>query len=232
MRLHVVLHVDFEGPGLIAEWAEEAGHSLTSTLALTEVYPPLDSFDWLVVMGGPMAADDEVENPWLPAEKRFVASAIDAGKLVLGVCLGAQLVAEVVGGRVRRAEEPEIGWFPVRITSAGAASRVLAVLPDEFTPMSWHADTFDLPLGIETGASSEACENQAVEFEDRVWGLQFHLEWDALALAEIVERCEDDLEGGIYVQSAEEILDHPGLLAACHDVLFQLLDAMEEVGPA
>lgn len=231
MRLHVIQHVDFEGPGLIAEWAVESGHSLDTTLALTEEFPALTEFDWLVVMGGPMEADDDDESPWLPAERAFIASAVDAGKLVLGVCLGAQLVAAAIGGRVKRNTEPEIGWFPVRLTAEGARSRVFGVLPDEFVPASWHGDTFDLPLGVDSAAASAVTANQAFEYEDRVWGLQFHLEWDAAALADLMSRCGDDLDSGPWVQSAEAILGRPELLAESRELLYQLLDAMEEVGP-
>ena len=231
MRLHVIQHVDFEGPGLIFDWAQESGHSVSVSLALTEEFPALDEFDWLVSMGGPMDADDEVSNPWLRAEKRLIASSIEDGKLVLGVCLGAQIVAEAIGGRVRRNDEPEIGWFPVALTSEGAASRVFGVLPDEFTPASWHSDTFDLPLGVPAAASSEATPSQAFEFEDRVWGVQFHLEWDEPALERIIEHCADDIGVGKYVQSAEEILGREDLFRDGRELLYELLDAMEAVGP-
>ncbi|TLM80654.1 MAG: amidotransferase, partial [Actinobacteria bacterium] len=130
MRLHVIEHVAFEGPGAIAEWAVERGHGLTKSQALTEVFPPLADIDFLVVMGGPMDADDEEASPWLVAEKRYVGEAMAAGRLVLGVCLGSQIVAEVGGGRIKRNPQIEIGYFPVRHTPATASDPVFSAFPD------------------------------------------------------------------------------------------------------
>ena len=112
MRVHVIRQVPFEGPAAIAEWAAERGHEVTESLALLEEFPDPADVDFLVLMGGPMAADDEAANPWLHAEKRFAAAVIAAGRPVLGVCLGAQILAEVIGGTVRRNDVAEIGWYP------------------------------------------------------------------------------------------------------------------------
>jgi len=138
MRLHVIQHVPFEGPALIAEWAAERGHELTAALALTEEYPSVDELDFVVVMGGPMDADDEVASPWLHAEKHFLVEAISSGRLVLGVCLGAQIVAEVLGGRVRRSDEPEIGWHSVAQTPAGRDEPFFRGLPETLVVGQWH----------------------------------------------------------------------------------------------
>ena len=231
MRIHGIRHVPFEDMALIADWARERGHEVATTLALTEQFPVVDTFDWLVVVGGPMAADDESGNPWLAGEKAFVASAIEAGRMVLGVCLGAQIVAEVIGGSVRRNPEKEIGWWPVQVGAAGCISPVFSVLPPEFVACHWHSDTFLLPEGLSTAMWSEACANQAFEYSDRVWGLQFHLEWDERALRALVERCGDELAGGRYVQRAEQLLGDPARFAESRRLLWLLLDAMEHVGP-
>jgi len=234
MRIHSILHVPFEGAGSIAEWAVERGHTLTDSIALTEEFPALSDVDWLVVMGGPMAADDEAASPWLAAEKRYIAEAVAAGKLVLGVCLGAQVLAEVLGGRVKRNPEREIGWYPVTLSPAGIASQVFRMWPTTFLAGHWHGDTFELPEGIPSAASSEACPNQAfVTAEDRVVGMQFHLEWDGPALAELVGECSADFDGGgRWVQPIDEFLDHArGVVPCTRDLLFALLDEMAFIGP-
>ena len=233
MRLHVIQHVPFEGPSLIAEWAAERGHELTSGLALTEEFPAIDDIDFLVVLGGPMAADDEVVSPWLHGEKHYIAEAIAAGKLVLGICLGAQIVAELIGGTVRRNREPEIGWYAVSRTQAGLEERLFAGLPETMVVGQWHGDTFDLPVGLEPLMSSEACVNQAFVFDGRVVGLQFHLEWTFESVAALLAACGDELVlGPQWVTSASQIEEEaPERVEASRAWLFMLLDAMALRGP-
>jgi GMP synthase-like glutamine amidotransferase len=228
MRLHVIQHVPFEGAGAVSRWANSRGFELTSSLALTEEYPACDEIDFLVVMGGPMDADDEVASPWLHAEKHFVVECIAAGHPVLGVCLGAQILAEVIGGRVRRNPEREIGWYPVEKTAEGAAELLFSSWPDSLVVGQWHGDTFDLPTGLESCYSSEAATNQAFVFDRRVVGVQFHLEWTEPGLDELLGKCAGDLrERGVWVMSADEILDEaPERIAAAQPWLYSLLDGM------
>ena len=232
MHIQVVQHVPFEGPGLIGEWAAECGHTLGISHAETESYPPLEEVDLLVVMGGPMDADDDTASPWLVPEKHYIADAIASGRLVLGICLGAQIVAEVIGGRVVRAEEREIGWYPVAPTAGSLDEPLFARWPDEIVVGHWHGDTFNLPLGMEPVLSSEVTHNQAFVFDGRVVGLQFHLEWDAGALEELFDASAEDLaEGGAHVMSAEEFAEGiPRYIPDCRELLFELLDSMEQLG--
>lgn len=234
MHIQVVQHVPFEGPGLIGEWAAECGHSLDISQAITEEYPPVEDIDLLVVMGGPMDADDETASPWLVPEKHFIAAAISSGRLVLGICLGAQIVAEVIGGRVVRADEREIGWYPVAPTAASLEAPLFSRWPDEIVVGHWHGDTFNLPLGLEPALSSEVTRNQAFVFDERVVGLQFHLEWDDETLRELFEAAAEDLaDGGAHVMTADEFeAGIPRHVPECRELLFELLDSMEQTGPA
>ena len=139
MRIHVIQHVAFEGPGAIGEWAQERGHTITVTEQFSGGrLPKLDDFDFLVVMGGPMSANDDARFAWLAREKRLIADALRGQKAILGVCLGAQLVAQALGARVYRSREKEIGWFPVRQAPGAADSRLFAGLPEEMTVLHWH----------------------------------------------------------------------------------------------
>ncbi len=148
MKLHYIQHVPFEGPANIGDWARSQGWSLSAThLYRGDKLPAPGEFDWLVVMGGPMNIYEEDQYPWLAAEKKSIGKAIEAGKIVLGVCLGAQLIADVLGGRVVRNEHKEIGWFPVSLRPEGVESPVFRSFPPEFQALHWHGDTFSLPPG-------------------------------------------------------------------------------------
>jgi GMP synthase-like glutamine amidotransferase len=229
MRIACIRHVPFEGPGAIADWAAARGHALSGSEAFKGHLPALSDFDLLVVLGGPMGVYDVAEHPWLIEEREFLASAIDAGKVVLGVCLGAQLLADAIGGSVHPGPEREIGWFPVRVSAAGRSSALFGGWPDEFVAGHWHGDTFEIPPGVASAASSEVTANQAfVACDGRAVGLQFHLEWTRDALAALVENCADELTGGgRWTRSAEELLADDDRFARSRELLFALLDRIE-----
>ena len=228
MRIVCLTHVSFEGPGGIADWAAARGHSFELAAVYDSSAPHTGEFDMLVVMGGPMSIHDEAEHPWLLSEKRFIRAAIDSGKSVLGVCLGAQLLAASLGAEVRPGPEPEIGWFPVRLTESGQTSKVASVLPREFDAIHWHGDTFGVPPGAIHLAESELTESQAFEFEGgRVVGLQFHLELSREDLKVLIENASQDLErAGRWVSTAERMLAGPERFAKARERLFAMLDAM------
>ena len=148
LRLHGLRHASFEQEGEIAAWAQERGHSLTHTdLWNGEALPELSSFDFLIVMGGPMNIYEDDKYPWLAGEKRFLKAAAEAGKRILGVCLGAQLLSAVLGGTVTKGQYREIGWHAVEAGPDAAKSRVFAGLPAVYEAFHWHGDTFSIPPG-------------------------------------------------------------------------------------
>jgi GMP synthase-like glutamine amidotransferase len=175
-----------------------------------------------------MDADDETASPWLHAEKRFVVECIAAGHPVLGVCLGSQIIAEVLGGEVCRNEHKEIGWFPIWKTEAGEGSTLFETWPARMSVGHWHGDTFAFSAGPEALFSSEATVNQAFVFDRRVVGLQFHIEWTEGALANLLSECASELvEGEPWIQSRAEIEEQaPSLIAENRRLLYALLDAM------
>lgn len=231
MRIHVVQHVVFEGPGAIADWARERGHSLTfSEQWRAPAMPKPGDFDFLVVMGGPMSANDEAQFAWLAPEKRLIRQAFEASKAILGVCLGAQLLANVLGARVYRNKQKEIGWFPVRLAPEAQQS-LLGGLPEALTVLHWHGETFDLPQGAVRLASSGACANQAFEMGDRALGLQFHLEVLPEGLEKLIANSGGDLVPGPLVQSAggmrAEAVAPESLRPALYGILDRLAATLE-----
>ena len=217
MRAHYLQHASFEGLGSIEDWLREAGYGITATqLYAGDFLPEVDQLDLLIIMGGPMSVNDETGHPWLRREKQFIRSVIDSGKPVLGICLGAQLIASVMGSRVFTNDEREIGWFPVQGLAHGRADAFQ--FPEQATVLHWHGETFEMPYGAIHLARSEACENQAFQLGHNVIGLQFHLEATPGLLDEFIESSGDDLEPSRYVQSAQSIasIDTDRLEAARH----------------
>ena len=172
LRIHCLQHVPFEGIGHIDMWAKKRGNSLSFTRFFEKVkFPAQDDFDWLVVMGGSMNIfDDGLE--WLNDEKGFVKETIEAGKTVVGICLGAQLIAHVLGAKVYANNQKEIGWWPVTTTEAGNKHRLLKDFSDEFVTFHWHGDTFDIPEGAVDLLSSTVTTNQAFLYDDRVFACE------------------------------------------------------------
>ena len=214
MRAHFLQHVPFEGLGSIQDWLDKAGYSVTSTRFFeSDDLPDPDAIDVLIVMGGPMSVNDETEFPWLVKEKTFVRAVMDRGTPVVGVCLGAQLIASSLGAVVKPGEEKEIGWFSINAEKHGSefSSRDdVFSFPETEEVFHWHGETFDLPAGAVRLASSSACLNQAFQWGERVIGLQFHLETTPQSAAAIVNNCREELETGRavsrYVQTETEIL--------------------------
>jgi GMP synthase-like glutamine amidotransferase len=204
VTIAVLQHAALEGPGEIASWARRRGHSVdVFHLYRDGTLPARDSFDLLVVMGGEMNIYQYRDWPWLSAESTFIKRALAAGKKVLGICLGAQLIADALGGRVVQNPEIELGWLPVTWTTEARAT--FPGLPAAATVLHWHGDTFGLPPGATRLATSEACSEQGFVIKDKCLGLQFHLEVDPPLVRQFVES-QGEWHTGPHVQTAEAIL--------------------------
>lgn len=262
MNIHWLQHVEFEGLGCIEPWLEENGHDVSCTRlwagdslpplgkeeqALTQSVPMGGKIDGLIVMGGPMGITDDEQYPWLPAEKTFIKEAIDQELPVLGICLGAQLIADVLGSRVWKNEHKEIGFFPI----IGKQLRCGTALRDAWasffpnlgkpnlksgtagskhwknqTVFHWHGDTFDIPDGAVRLASSEATENQAFLYKENVLALQFHLETTEESLLQLYKNASDEIEDAPFIQPLEANalrLANENVLTPCNDLMRKLL---------
>lgn len=229
MRVHYFQHVPFEDLAAMKLFFERRKFEVTSTkFYLNEVLPSLDSFDWLIVMGGSMGVYDEEESQWLKTEKEFIKLAVDKGKTVLGICLGAQLLAGALGAKVYKNKEKEIGWFPVKFTEEIKSTKLKNVFPQEAEVFHWHGDIFEIPNGAVRIAYSKACENQGFVYGEKVVGLQFHLETMQNSAIALLENCKDDLDYSKFVQSKEEIISVPGRFEKINNLMFKLLEELEK----
>lgn len=194
MRALVLQHVPFEGSARIGDWiGRHCEHEHVCYLYADAHLPALDSFDLLVVMGGPMSVHDEAQYPWLVAEKRLIRAALDAGKKVLGICLGAQLLAQALGAAVRPGRQAEIGWWPLHRYSQALGSPLGERLPERLMAFHWHGETFDLPAGSVPLYGSAACANQGFIWNEQAIGLQCHLESTAESIEALLDACPQDL---------------------------------------
>ena len=172
MQVLAVTHGPSVGPGVFAEAVRAAGHELAEWSVLDGGDPP--AADALIVLGGAMHPDEDEAHPWLAREEELLSEALARGTPVLGVCLGAQLLARAAGAPVRRAPQPEVGWLPVELTEAGAADPLFGGVEGRFDAFQWHHYTYDLPAGAVELARSAVC-TQAFRL-GRAWGIQFHAE--------------------------------------------------------
>jgi GMP synthase-like glutamine amidotransferase len=227
VRVHWLQHAPFEGLGSIEEWLTARGAVLSATRFFQhQGLPRPHDVDWVIAMGGPMSVNDEARLPWLAAEKRFLREAIDAGRTVLGVCLGAQLIASALGAPVCAAEHREVGWFPVeRVEGGETAPRIL---PERFTAFHWHGETFRVPRGALRLARSAGCENQAFAVGRRVLGIQFHLEVTPNSARTLCDKCPADLAPGPYVQPAQEIREAAEAFRAANRLMAGILDTLAD----
>ncbi len=224
MRIHCLQHVPFEDPGyLLSLFHEKGGHISSTRLYNHEPLPELFNFDMLVIMGGPMGVYDESQHPWLVREKKFIEKTMHAGKHVLGICLGAQMIAAVLGARVERNPLKEIGWFPVIIEPNALHAGICAHIPGIFKAFHWHGDTFDIPAGAQKLCRSDACPNQAFITGERTLALQFHLECTEKSINNLIDNCPDDFEESPFVQSIADVRSGMNNIKACNEIMGRII---------
>jgi GMP synthase-like glutamine amidotransferase len=229
MTLHVVQHFPFEGPGRISAWARERCVAVNvipvHAGALLPVPGPEDG---VVVLGGPMSVHDAAAHPWIEDELAWLKRLARQDVPVLGICLGAQLMARALDAPVTRCASREIGWFPV--TPDATTGDAPAWLDPAVPVFHWHGEQFDLPRGARPIGSTAACPVQGFR-RGRLTGLQFHLETTPQIAADLVEACGDELDGGPWIQDMASILGTSALFSGIHRQLDELLDETFRAAP-
>jgi GMP synthase-like glutamine amidotransferase len=227
MKVHYLQHVPFEGLAYIEYWLKENKHEISVTRFYEAGYhlPSVEGIDALIVLGGPMGVYDEHAYAWLHQEKAFIRDCIHAGKKVLGICLGGQLIAVCLGAIVHRAPYQEIGWFPVSPTEESAGLpwfyQLFANNPMVF---HWHGDQFEIPgNGCLNLLTSAANSNQAFCYNDNVMGLQFHLEITEQAIVQMLQNGAAELIDAPYIQTAEEISHRIAHTEECNKLMEAIL---------
>jgi GMP synthase (glutamine-hydrolysing) len=225
VRIQVLQHEPYEGAGLTEEWAKENGHIISvSHVYKNEPLPTLESFDWLVIMGGAMSVNDEAEYGWLKPEKVLIHLAIKTGKIIVGICLGSQLIANASGKSVYKNPVKEIGWFPIRLTSEGLQSDFLTEKWNNQRFLHWHGETFDLPENAINLAYTEGCQNQAFSIGNRIFAFQFHPETNAQTFGQMVRAGGEELIKDKYVMTADEMKEQQKAIHSTQPLYFELLD--------
>lgn len=230
MRLHLLEHdpIDLSHTN-ITIWAKKKGYTVTKTDVFNMVeLPHPDDLDWLMVMGGSQHAWEEQVNPWLPGEKRLIVEALDRGKIVLGVCFGAQLLAEVLGAQVFPNKHKEIGWHEVSLTQEGKESFLFQKVPETFVTFHWHSDHFSLPSGCTRLAFSEATANQAFISKGRaIVGVQFHPEYTRELVNYFSQEYGHEWVSGLFVSGKESVLSQTQQIPETYWLMEALLDNMD-----
>jgi GMP synthase-like glutamine amidotransferase len=231
MRLHLLEHdpIDLSDTNMTA-WAAKKGYRLTHTYVCNnEALPSIGDFDWLMVMGGSPHAWEEDVNPWLPDEKELIAGTLDSGKMILGICFGAQLLAEALGGRVFPNDRKEIGWYDVTLTPEGRNSFLLRNVPERFTTFHWHSDHFSLPPGCTRLACSEPTANQAFICNGHpAVGLQFHPEYTREMVRRFAREESQEWEKDLFVAGKEAVLAQTDKIPDTYWLMETLLENMEQ----
>ncbi len=226
MKIHCIRHEPFEGLACIQDWIKSNKHKLTFTHThLGQSYPSEVDFDLLIIMGGTASLYDKKNKDWLKTESKFVNRAVIANKKILGICLGAQILARVLGAEVYKNEKKEIGWFDTHFSDDGISA--MPFLPKRIEALHWHGDTFDIPKGAKRIASSEITPNQGFIYKNNILALQFHLELDFDSLRKITRALKNELtEAEVNIQTAEQIMSRKDLIESNNTLIFKILDFM------
>ncbi len=230
MHIHYFQHDHFEDLGFIGDWAASRGFTTSVTrFDLLPELPLQQEFDWLVVLGGKMSVNDTVEFPWLTDEIAFIKKAVKAGKIVIGICLGSQLLAKACGAEVFRNAEPEFGFWPVKFSTEASKDFVFRHFPGELTVLHVHFDTFTLSAGALNMANSPITNCQAFRLDENVFGFQFHFEVTPENVCDFILEIEPEIVPALFSQTAEQMLTLTGCCAGNNKIFEKVLDEIYSI---
>lgn len=228
MKIHILRHVPFIYYGHIKSWVEDWGAELVESRLFQggALSKDVDS-DLLIIMGGTMSIHDENEHPWLIEEKKLIEKYLESGHKILGICLGAQLLAHVMGAKVEKARHKEIGWYAVQKTAQAKNNSFLDLIPDEFHSFQWHGDGFEIPPGAEQIFTNENNPNQGFIYKDQVIGVQFHPEMDEASIESLIWRNKNELANNhSTIQSADQIRSGYSHQDQNRDIMHALIETL------
>ncbi len=207
MRVQIIQHSAADAPAAILPILDQLGHHVSITrLDRGDAMPEKVDHDVLMMFGGGTSLTSKEPPPWVEPEKNLIRRYVDRDRRVLGVCLGAQLIASALGAKVYRNREPEVGWHQVSKVDGADDTGVASSLPNRLTALHWHQDTFEIPPGATRLFQSPATRNQAFSIGDHVFGFQFHFEANERTVRAFVAISSLLQKEGRFVQSKEEIL--------------------------
>lgn len=224
MKIHCICHEVYEDIGFINEWIKTGEHEISYThVFLNEEFPTKAEFDFLIIMGGSASVYETLKYPWVKDEIRFIKKVIASNKKVLGICLGAQIIANALGANVYKADKKEIGWFPVKFNTSNLPS--MSFLPEEITTFHWHGDTFDLPQGAVQLASSRQTFMQGFIVGENTLALQFHPEMTTESLELIIEATGyQSMLKSENVQTVKQITDGYNFISTNNNLMIEFLN--------
>lgn len=227
MRIHYIQHVAHEDLGCIYDWVIDRKHQLSSTKIFENVtFPDIETFDLLIILGGPMSVNDNLG--WISEEKKFIKKAIDNNKKILGICLGSQFIASVLGERIVQNLKKEIGWFPIRISNNSECETPIGKADEEIIVFHWHGETYNLPNKTIHLAESVVCKNQAFVFNKNVIALQFHLEITEKSLEKMITFGTDELVNDDFIQKKEKMVSFQNQILECNKKMVSLMEYFEQ----
>lgn len=207
MRIHYIQHASFEPIGVIEEWAKARKFSLTGAHVYKgERLLTVEDFDMLIVMGGPQSPREIDQYPYLQDEIDLIKASILEEKIILGFCLGAQLIGEALGASTLKSPNKEVGIYPITLTKGGREDSLFEGFPNTFNVIHWHNDMPGLKEGMELLAYSEGCPHQAFRYGSKIYGLQFHMEITLQVAKDLLDYCPEDLRPDKYIQSPEVLM--------------------------
>lgn len=225
MKIKCITHADFETPGAIHTWVQKNNYKL-------EICKPYqgedclaeDSFDFLIVMGGPQSPLKINQFPYLKDETALIQKSISQNKVVLGFCLGAQLIGEALGAKTEVSPSKEIGVFPITLTAEGIHDPLFQGIPKTFPAIHWHNDMPGETRHSAILASSPGCPRQIIRYAPRIYGLQCHLEITKQGMQDLIHACPNDLSPGLFTQTPMKLLSHD--YDSIHQYLWVILDRL------
>jgi len=208
VRIHALFHSRLEPLGAIQEWIRKHQFTLTSSHSWQgEPIPHTNDYDMLIVLGGPQTPKQLHQYPFLQKEIDMISQAAREDKIILGICLGAQLIAEAFGAKTVESPHKEFGTFPIELTEAGLQDPIFKDLPKSFDVMHWHSDMPSLPEDAVLLATSAGCPHQVIRFADRVYGFQTHMEFTYAIMQVLLRACHNDLIPGEFTQTPDEMIE-------------------------